>query len=506
MKKIIVLFIGVISMSNLYAQDISDAVRYSQDEVQGSARFRALSGAFGALGGDLSAVSINPAGSAIFNRSYASFTISHNDIQNDAFFNINEVNASSDSKFDMSQAGGVFVFNNRDANSPWKKLTLGIAYDKTGNFDNNWYAEGINSRSVANYFLDFAQGKRLADISALGNETLEEAYIDIGSAFGYGHQQAFLGFESFIIEPDENSDDNTSYFSNVAGSQFDQAYTYASRGYNGKISFNIASQYKEKLYLGLNLNSHFLNFERSTFLNEFNTNSNSIVTDIDFDNNLQTIGTGFSFQLGAILKLTKELRAGVTYQSPTWYRITDETFQSIGTIIEDGNGTQSVLIQPNIINLFPDYTLQTPGKITGSLAYVFSDEGLLSFDYSRKDYGNAQFKPTSDGFFASQNTIIENQLKAANTYRIGGEYRFDRLSLRGGYRFEESPYVDEDFYGNLTGYSLGLGYSLGSFKMDLTYDRFDRDEGNALYATGDLNPATVQNQNSTVTFTLGFSL
>ena len=59
MKKLIILAIGFLSMSNIMAQDISDALRYSQDEIQGSARFRALSGAFGALGGDMSAVSIN---------------------------------------------------------------------------------------------------------------------------------------------------------------------------------------------------------------------------------------------------------------------------------------------------------------------------------------------------------------------------------------------------------------------------------------------------------------
>ena len=506
MKKFIILFIGFISMCNLNAQDVSDAVRYSQDEVQGTARFRALSGAFGALGGDLSAVSINPAGSAIFNRSYTSFTISHNSIDNQAYFGMNAINNSSDSKFDMNQAGAVFIFNNTNANSPWKKLSLGIAYDKTGNFDTNWYAQGINSRSVSNYFLEFAQGKRLDEISALSGETLEEAYTDIGSAYGYAHQQAFLGYESFIIEPNENTDANTAYFANVAGSQFDQAYTYVARGYNGKLSFNVGSQYRDNLYLGVNLNSHFLNYERSTFMNEFNTNNNSIVTDIDFENDLYVTGTGFSFQLGGILKLTPELRAGFSYQSPTWYRITEETFQSVGTFFDAGNGSESVFIEPDIINLFPDYTLQTPGKITGSLAYVFDDHGLISFDYSRKDFGNAKFKPTSDDYYSALNNSIGNQLKAVNMYRIGGEYRFDRLSLRGGYRFEESPYNDDQFYGDLTGYSVGLGYTFGSFKMDLTYDRFDRDEGSTLYSVGNLNAATIENQNSTLTFTVGFTL
>ena len=38
-------------MSTVYAQDISDILKYSQNDIQGTARFRALSGAFGALGG-----------------------------------------------------------------------------------------------------------------------------------------------------------------------------------------------------------------------------------------------------------------------------------------------------------------------------------------------------------------------------------------------------------------------------------------------------------------------
>ena len=55
---------------------------YSNDEIQGSARYRAMSGAFGALGGDLTAVGQNPAGSVIFNNHYASFTAAYTDKQN----------------------------------------------------------------------------------------------------------------------------------------------------------------------------------------------------------------------------------------------------------------------------------------------------------------------------------------------------------------------------------------------------------------------------------------
>ena len=115
-------------------------------------------------------------------------------------------------------------------------------------------------------------------------QEIGDAYSEIGSIYGFGHQQAFLGFESFILEPDDiNNDANTTYFSNLANGTFSHDYSYASTGYNGKITFNMAAQYDENLYLGLNLNSHFIDYQRSTLLFEDNSNAGSIISSIDFE-------------------------------------------------------------------------------------------------------------------------------------------------------------------------------------------------------------------------------
>ncbi|MEM5566721.1 transporter [Psychroserpens sp. AS72] len=505
MKKLTILVIGVLSMSNIMAQDISDALRYSQDEIQGSARFRALSGAFGALGGDMSAVSVNPAGSAVFTRSHASLSLSSLSINNDVSY-FNGRSTSSDSKIDLHQAGAAFVFQNTDDSSSWKKFVLSVAYDKTANYDDQWYASGTNTNSIDNYFLSYAQGLRLVNISAFPGESYSEAYSEIGSFYGYGNQQAFLGYESYILEPGSNTDDNTVYTSNIASGTFNQAYDYIATGYNGKFSFNAAAQYEDKLYLGINLNTHFINYERSTYLNESNSNDGSLVTNVGFANNLLTTGNGFSFQLGAILKLTNELRAGLTYNSPTWYTITEETTQGISTFATDDEGSFSTNIPLNIINIFPDYNLQSPGKITGSLAYVFGEQGLISFDYSRRDHTKTKFKPTSDAYFASQNSTMNSLFTTANTYRVGGEYKIKQISLRGGYRLEESPYKDDSFYGDLTGYSLGFGYNFGNTKLDLTYDHAQRTTNNQLYSVGLIDAAILDTNNSNITLSLGFNL
>lgn len=498
---------GILAMSVINAQDISDALRYSQDEIQGTARFRALSGAFGALGGDMSAVSINPAGSAVFSSSHASFTVSNVNSSNDTQY-FNGFTNSSISNFDVSQGGAAFVFAS-NSNSPWKKITVGVAYDRTNNYTDNWNAKGINpnNQSIDLYFLDYADGKRLDEISALDGESLSDAYSEIGSIYGFANQQAFLGFESFIIEPDDiNNDANTTYFSNLANGTFSHDYTYASTGYNGKISFNMAAQYADNLYLGLNLNSHFIDYKRSTLLFEDNSNAGSIIKSIDFENTLATRGSGFSFQLGGILKLSEEFRVGLAFDSPTWYSIDEETTQYLSTVRDNGGSNATQVINPQYVNVYPQYKLQTPSKITGSLAYIFGQQGLLSFDYSRKDYSTTKFKPTSDAFFADQNNAISNVLTDASTYRFGGEYKVKQVSLRGGYRFEESPYKNGLTVGDLTGYSLGIGYSFGNTKLDISYDQANRTNETPLYSVGLTNAAVIDKTNSNVTLSLSFNI
>ena len=503
MKKLILLFIAAIAMPYSYAQDISDAVRYASDEIKGTARFRALSGAFGALGGDLSAVSLNPAGSAIFNRPQASITLANFDVDNTTTYFGNS-NGTSNSSFELNQSGAAFVFNNTDISSPWRKFVIALTYDQTNNFDNAFFASGMNTRSIDSYFLENAQGLRLDQISAFEGESYTQAYAAIGNIYGYQNQQAFLGFESFILEPEDiNNDANTVYFSNIAPGTFNQQYSYVSTGYNGKFGFNTSVQFKESLFLGINLNSHWLNYNRSTFLNETNNNDGSFVKQVGFGNNLFTRGTGFSFQLGAIAKVNDVIRLGFTYDSPIWYNIDEETTQYIETTLSTN---ELLIIDPRIINVFPRYELRTPSKITGSIALVFKQYGLISFDYSRKDFSNTQFEPTTDPTFVVQNNLISNNLDVSNTYRVGGEFRIKQLSIRGGYRMEESPYRDKNFYGDLDGFSLGLGYNFGQLKFDVAYENTERTINQQLYNVGLTDTAQIRSDFSDLIFTLSFSL
>ena len=88
------------------AQTINDVLRYSLEEIQGTARYQAMSGAFGALGGDLSALGVNPAGSAVFNNSLFSVTGSVYDRKNEALYN-GTFAESRRSPFELNLIGGI---------------------------------------------------------------------------------------------------------------------------------------------------------------------------------------------------------------------------------------------------------------------------------------------------------------------------------------------------------------------------------------------------------------
>nr|WP_294785567.1 outer membrane protein transport protein [uncultured Flavobacterium sp.] len=505
MKKILFLFITGLTVSASYSQEVSDALRYSQDNLTGTARFRAMGGAFGAVGGDLSSLSVNPAGSAIFNTNQVGVSFSNQNMKNDSDY-FGTKTSDKENSFILNQAGGVFVFKDRNPNNGWNKIAIGATYESTNNFNNDVFSVGTNpTNSIDGYFLNFANGIPLRNIENVD-------YRDLG----YREQQAFMGFQGYVIDPATNSPENTEYLSNVPdGAVSGQGNYYQenevhTRGYNSKVGFNIATSYRDRLYFGANLNVHVTDYRRTSSFYEDNNNPfqpYETISNLRFNNELYTYGNGFSFQLGAIGKVTEAFRLGLAYESSTWYELYDETSQSINTTRQaEGGQPLTANVNPNIVNVYDSYTLQTPDKWTFSAAYVFGKSGLLSIDYAIKNYGNSKFKPVNDQGFRDLNDDIRNTLTSTGELRIGGEYKIKQFSLRGGYRFEGSPYKNGSTIGDLTSYSGGLGYDFGGTKLDLAYSYLERKSNQGFFATGLTDPAKINSKLNNVTLTLLFPL
>lgn len=500
MKKNLIILSILATFHFAQAQESVDALRYAQTNLTGTARFRAMSGAFGALGGDLSSITVNPAGSAVFINNQLGFTLTNFDNKNESNY-FGTQNTDKNNDFKLNQVGAVFVFHNEIPTENWKKLSFGINYENTNNFDNFTSITGTNpTNSIGDYFTYYANGVEL--------NTLENSsYKNLNN----GDQQAYLGYQSYIVNPITTDLNNTQYSSNVApGGNYKQKNINLATGYNGKISFNAASSYKNKLYFGLNLNTHFVDYRQSSSFTETNSNkltNNYSTTQIQFNNDLYSYGSGFSFQLGAIAKVNKTVRLGLAYESPTWYEIYDQLTQKTSSIISNNSGdSKSYVINPRITNTYDPYKLQTPSKWTGSLALVLAKKGLLSIDYTLKDYSNTKFKPLNDPYYIGLNSFLANTLASTNEIRVGGEYKIKAVSLRAGYRYEQSPYKDKTTIGDLTGYSAGIGYNFGSTKLDFSYAMAKRNSEQPFFSQGLTDGAKITNQNNTFSASLLFEL
>ena len=80
--------------------------------------------------------------------------------------------------------------------------------------------------------------------------------------------QGWLGYNGFVINPLYDEPSNTAYVSNVLESNLRHNYIFQNEGQNGKIALNFAMQIKERLFLGTNINLHYVEQRRFQTFNE----------------------------------------------------------------------------------------------------------------------------------------------------------------------------------------------------------------------------------------------
>lgn len=466
MNKYITTFLSTCALfGTVQAQEMNptQVMRYNQSDLNGTARFKAMSGAFGAVGADLSSIRINPAGGAIANFNTAAFSLSYNDKSNKSEY----LNGSAKDNYnglDLGQLGALFVFKSNDPKAFMNKFAIGVNYENTQNYSNNIVFEGFgNTNSLGDYFLQAANNNNIP-LNDITSTSVTEGYARAGYLGGLAGQQAFLGYQSGLISPVLGQ--NNQYQANYDQSgEYQQARVINNAGNRGYFSVNFSAQLAKRFYVGANVNLHTVDFSQSSsaFQNAFLNGNTEYVR---FDNYLYTYGNGFSFNLGVIGKVTDNLRLGLAYESPTWYTLHDELSQGIVTELYN---SKSNALYPNFVNIYDRYKLRTPSKYTASLAYVLFKQAIVSVDYTMKDYSNNSFSPKSDGLYQQTNTWIADHMSTTSELRVGAEYKIKHLSLRAGYRYEQSPYKQVKYTGDLNSFSFGLGYDFGGSKLDLAY-------------------------------------
>ena len=121
------LFFAAIAISiTINAQNEIDALRYSTQDLLGTARYSSMGGAFGSLGGEFSALSSNPAGIGMYQFSEFTFTPTLNLNSSKSYYNDSHIKSY---KQELSVSNLGFVFSMCKTNSDWKRINIGIGWN-----------------------------------------------------------------------------------------------------------------------------------------------------------------------------------------------------------------------------------------------------------------------------------------------------------------------------------------------------------------------------------------
>ena len=486
----------------LQGQELHDIVHYTTEELHGSARYKALAGAFGALGGDLSAISNNPASSTVFSFNEAGMTIGLQTYKtNNTYFN--DIKSKETNSFDVGQAGFVLLFANQ--NSDWDKIAFGFNTQLVNNFNKNVYAQGINTqRGLADYFLEIAGATldRNIPFSTYNfNRNTNTEYADLAS-IGADAQRTYMAYATGVINY-YTPDNEAPYYGYVddKSSGINQIHDLQTSGGQRKYTLNFSGRYLEKLSLGVNINIYTIDYTQRKSTSDKYVNGNSFLDQVDYIQDLKSFGTGVSLQLGALYKASDILRLGLNYTSPTYYEIEEEYSEALDVRYNrELEGSFGRSMYPNVINVLAPYNLKTPSILQGSMALVFGTNGLLSIDYGLKDYTTTKVDDNSNTFDYLNNDITNN-LEKATFLRAGGETRFGDISFRAGYWFEQTPYKNNQLMTDRSGFALGTGIRFGNASLDLTYTKVNQDFKQQLYAIGLTDSFNVQQQTGNVSLT-----
>lgn len=453
-------------VSYSYGQGEVEANQFSRTDLNGTARAMSMGGAFGALGGDLTGVSINPAGIAVYRSSEIATTAV---FQSEKFKAPNETNTKN--SFNFHNLGFVGYFPTRNPVIP--VVNFGFSYNKVKSFDRNIGVVGENRENSLMEYMKFQGEGYLYD-----ELKYVEGKYDPFDTKGIPWLPAF-GVSSNLIVPKNPNNPKSSSYNTIHSDRVTNDLYLSERGSIDVYDFTVGTSIANTLNLGLTLSVSDLFYDLSSRnTEEFNK---SDLSGFDLINEIRTKGNGVGVKLGLIYRPINELRLGLSYQSPTWYSMTDVYYGIIDHNLEDYNNVLPGYAPDEIgtLDYRNDYDFKTPDKWTASAALVLGSNMIVSMDYELTNYGSMKYSEPSNGYGYSNsyydldNSYISEDFKATSTVRTGLEYRFTpQFSGRLGYAWMQNPY-DSTFKKNGNAMTAG---ATTAFRM----------EGDANYITGGL--------------------
>ncbi|MGM0581080.1 MAG: OmpP1/FadL family transporter [Bacteroidota bacterium] len=470
LKYFFIIFIGVLCSFNSFAQVplyTADAVRFSQTDGGGTARFVALGGANAALGGDISSISGNPAGLGFYNRS--SWSIS-------PVLRIGDFEAQYEGETTRNMTGNIqvpnmgMVFHNRFeeyAGSKWVSGTFGVAINQKQSFYNNINYRGTiepdSDTGIPNDFMEYMLSPFINENGELKQYQSESEYNQDFMSNPYSDLASYIELLLIFDVEDENG--------NFLGYEVDR-YDYDQLGstrqsenintYSGLTTLDLSygANYNDKLYLGAGLNIHFLNYrQEKTFIESPN---NAILNQYEIDEETIISGAGLSLTIGAIYKPINIVNVGLSYSTPTIMTMNETQDIRMQSFFADGDQ-----FERELLNEVPAYSFMIPQKVTAGATFFLSKYGFATADVEYVDYQSARYN-SSNGAFGGDSPDVGRDLKSTFNLRAGLEGRLDIFRARVGYAYFDNPF-GVGFQKSRDVISGGIGILRKGFSADITY-------------------------------------
>jgi len=484
------------------AQDETDALRYSWLSPQGTARSMGFGNAVGSVGGDITSLSVNPAGIGIYRSSEVLLTTGLRFNSTEGTY-LNGVASDNNTRFNISNFGAVFTSarqGRRYEKSDWKAFSFGLGVNRLADFNRNYSYSGVNS----------------GQNSSSASEVFAVDANNYPGNIDYEGTPAYFGYWSGLIDYDTAHGlykTNVPWYDGIR-----QQRTVRERGGLNEYFFSFGGNYREQLMLGMTVGIPSLRYVReASFTETDNGDYSPIFENFTYSERLTTTGIGINAKLGFIYKPVDNFRVGAAIHTPTAFALSDVYEQSLEANTQ-GYVDDNLMMGPR--NEF-SYSLTTPWRGVVSATAMLGKLGFFSVDYEYVDYRSARYRFRTDDIAyaasyreleSSINASIRAAYQAASNVRAGVEVRLQPVLLRAGFGYYGSPYKGYTS-GNRLDFSAGLGFRFDqSFFVDLGFrhSQYQNPEQpyvlptTGIYQGVTVPTAALKNNQNNVALTLGF--
>ena len=460
-----------------------DMFNYSQQShTFGTARSAAMAGAMTSLGGDMSSMSINPAGLGMYRTNEAVLTpmigVSRS-VNNAPSYEKNNA-----TRFSMSNFG--VVFKAYESTGKVVAVNVGFGYNRLADF--NYRTSFYNLEAQSSISGVFARQLQQSGMSS-------DSFYDSNDYFDWWridpkYWGAALGYRCGLVYDKDKEGNPTTWAPDMYGTSpsVDQYTTLESKGSLGEYAFSFGMNIDNKLYIGATLGLHSIYHHRKLYYGEqygYKAEDRPIDKELRYFNYNQTStidGSGVNFKVGVTYRPIKGLRLGVAFHTPTLYSL-DYSYQAamLSNVVDNQTGRPITPDPEAMTEVWRDngpnsWNFSSPARLLLGASYMFGNMAIISVDYERDWYNSIRTKKTPVGK-GVYNDFFKEYFKGSNTVRVGAEIKpIPILALRAGYCFNGSMVKDVKtlIYSSPITYqtqyaTAGVGMSWGFIFVDLTY-------------------------------------